>query len=573
MDKDRLKMKKEKRNSIIHNLRYNIHFFTLWVLLEGILFGSMKFYSLGVTRTLERRFNLRGVETGFMNGIEDVGTIVVILLVGYMGKIFSKPKLIGCFMMLISFGYFIFAIPFFIEGPKFSGFPSENFTEDRYSNDSNRDFCKMSQSIKDICTNHTNSGNKRAFIIFICANILMGLGESSLFTLGIAYIYENSSRKQASFLLGSIMLSFLLAPGVGLPLSSALTKIPENLISSPYEPGDQRFVGAWWVGYVILSAAMFIVTLDSLNPKLAKLLLEKSVSSLTKFKAVASDIPRSFFMIFKNIPLIIFIFGDCFVMFAIVGYSSASTRYLEAHFKMPIHRANFILGIIMVVPGIIGCALSSILSRFVEKRRALAACALLSYLSAVIPIILMQFSCSQTNLNGITANESIKGCTEECNCNDMTYDPVCDSQGINYFSPCAAGCNASFVNETFINCKCSPGGVVKKGLCFTPCSNLNIYIIISTISVVIHMLNKIPASIVQLRLSIHILTCVLMFMGAVMYTIVFLISRKVKFYSNDDKEIVIDIKETAENDNDDEVVDKDKEANLKLMPVEKQTVT
>ena len=37
-------------------------------------------------------------------------------------------------------------------------------------------------------------------------------------------------------------------------------------------------------------------------------------------------------------------------------------------------------------------------------------------------------------------------CNAECECSALTYDPVCGSNGIQYLSPCYAGCTS--FNET-----------------------------------------------------------------------------------------------------------------------------
>lgn len=136
-------------------------------------------------------------------------------------------------MMPVSFGYFMLSLPYFIEGPKYSGKLSTNFTDTGYHNGSNVDFCKTTPfSPEDECSSVRGLGNRQAFLIFVIANLLMGIGDSALFTLGTAYIYENSTNKQASYFFGAIFFNFTLAPAVAFPMSSALSKIPENLIGN-----------------------------------------------------------------------------------------------------------------------------------------------------------------------------------------------------------------------------------------------------------------------------------------------------------------------------------------------------
>lgn len=84
MEEDKNDIKKGK--SLFNKLRKNIYVFTGLMILETFLYATMRFYNFGMMRMIERRFNFRNIETGFLSGIEDVSTVIIILFTGKKEK-------------------------------------------------------------------------------------------------------------------------------------------------------------------------------------------------------------------------------------------------------------------------------------------------------------------------------------------------------------------------------------------------------------------------------------------------------------------------------------------------------
>ena len=66
--------------------------------------------------SLEKRFNLSSKEMGLVVGADEIGSLIFLLPVGYLGGRGSKPRWIGGGMVLIGLGALIFALPHYTTG-------------------------------------------------------------------------------------------------------------------------------------------------------------------------------------------------------------------------------------------------------------------------------------------------------------------------------------------------------------------------------------------------------------------------------------------------------------------------
>ncbi|CAG2167176.1 unnamed protein product [Oppiella nova] len=135
-------------------------------------------------------------------------------------------------------------------------------------------------------------------------------------------------------------------------------------------------------------------------------------------------------------------------MFALFGYITFLSKYLESEYKKSASTANLFSGIIGVAPAALGIFIGGILIRlFKPGPKALTSLIASVEIFGLIGIISAMFmGCPATLLHGKLFNGQFdlqSTCNTDCKCTTRVYQPICGSDGItNYFSPCYAGCKA-----------------------------------------------------------------------------------------------------------------------------------
>ena len=74
-------------------------------------------YFNGISRTLERRFDLRSRTLGILSSISDIVVILLVLVVGYFGKKAHIPRVLSFGALALTAGAICSAMPYFIFGP------------------------------------------------------------------------------------------------------------------------------------------------------------------------------------------------------------------------------------------------------------------------------------------------------------------------------------------------------------------------------------------------------------------------------------------------------------------------
>lgn len=282
-------------------------------------------------------------------------------------------------------------------------------------------------------------------------------------------------------------------------------------------PGDRRWVGMWWGGFLLCGVILLVVAVPFFSfPKVLtrekKKIRKSSVVQLAlpnnsgavaatdelgkvkkEIVAVTSkeeeaqpqpkvdtgygkdikDIPQSMLRLVKNPVYIVTCLGACMELMIVSGFVVFLPKYLETQFSLGKSQANIFTGSIAVPGACIGIFLGGcVLKRFQLKPKGAVQFVLITNVVCLACYAMLFFlGCDNLKMAGTTIPYYTKhgstldqpfqvnltaACNFGCECLTSEVEPVCGNNGLTYFSPCHAGCTAfsSNSNSNYTNCAC-----------------------------------------------------------------------------------------------------------------------
>jgi len=281
----------------------------------------------------------------------DITVLVTVIFISYFGGTRHKPKWLGAGVFIQGIGALLFASPQFISG------------EYDIGKNANLSFeaCSDENDFSPDC----NTKSSNIYFIFILANILIGIGASPLFTVGVSYIDDLVHPRRAPIWLGIFYALAVIGPALGFGIGGGFLRLyvyPSR--ETTLEESDPGWVGAWWIGFIICGAISILMSIlffmfpekysdtdfikqeriKQISVKLSRQATEEDLVYRVKLK----DLPRHVLKLLARMPFLFISLAYSAQIFVISGLVVFSPKYIEAQFGINASNSGLLVGAISI---------------------------------------------------------------------------------------------------------------------------------------------------------------------------------------------------------------------------------
>ncbi|XP_051929015.1 solute carrier organic anion transporter family member 2A1 [Hippocampus zosterae] len=481
----------------------------VFVLCHGLLQFSQLLYSSyfkSSLSTVEKRYGLSSYSTGTLSSLHEVSNCLLIVFLSYFGNRVHRPRLIGIGGLLMSISAVMLALPHFLSRP----YEYDSVLLDR------QDICDLQRnsSASESCGRDESrrlADTRNLWMLMAAAQLLFGVGSVPMQPFGISYIDDFAAPGNSPLYIAILFAVSVCGPAFGFLLSSAMLRIYVDMdkvasdggMDQALSPGDPRWVGAWWMGLLITSACLALTSLPYFFfprtlPSEGRMIGMESTEDFKKPRVSLFNFlkmfPRMFIHLLLSPFFLILILAQCCFSSVIAGLSTFLNKFLERQYSASMAYSTMLVGA-MNLPAV---AVGMLLGGVIMKRTGMSLkniprfSVLMLSISTLMCVPLFFMGCSthkvsQVNHNQIGQRGSPSNCYANCSCPSGAFNPVCGSDGVEYISPCHAGCT-NFTKDPdnihavqlYTNCRCVTGSQshARPSPCANQCSHLLLPVIL-----------------------------------------------------------------------------------------------
>lgn len=326
---------------------------------------------------IERRFDIPSSISGLIDGGFEIGNLLVIVFVSYFGSKLHRPKLIGTGCFIMGIGSILTALPHFFMG--YYRYATENDISSLHNSTLT---CLVNQTTSltgtspEIMEKGCEKGsNSYTWIYVLMGNMLRGIGETPIVPLGVSYIDDFAKEGNSSMYLGTLHTIAMIGPILGFIMSSVFAKLYVDvgyvdLRSVRITPQDARWVGAWWLGFIVNGLLCIICSIPFFFlPKIPKrsqkerknsaslhvLKTDEDKNPVTNPTTQEKQAPAnltgflwSLRSILTNEQYVIFLILTLLQISSFIGSFTYLFKFIEQQFGQTASQANFLLGVITI---------------------------------------------------------------------------------------------------------------------------------------------------------------------------------------------------------------------------------
>ncbi|XP_072517631.1 solute carrier organic anion transporter family member 2B1 isoform X2 [Salminus brasiliensis] len=515
----------------IKALFHNIKFF---VLCQGMLQLALLLvsgYLKGSISTIEKRYGFSSQKSGLVASFNEVGNTVLIVFVSFFGSCVHRPRCIGIGALIASMAAFLIALPHFI---------SEEYDYTRAISSSKETLtglCHIESdhhSSNQTCSKNEDHGNNTVFSILLLGQLLLGIGCVPVQPFGISFIDDYANKKNSPFYIGVLFALTVIGPALGYLMGSFLlrfyvdfnTASPDKMLKRE----DPRWVGAWWLGFLLAGTLLFLTSLPYLffprsmeteettntpvEPTSDKLMQrgeKKAKSDMNELSLIKflKTFPHIMLRTLRNPIYLLVVLAQVNLAAMVAGLATFMPKFIERQFSQTASFSNIMIGGLSIPSAMFGIMAGGMILRrlnlSVKTSAAMCTAAVLMAIIFALPLLFL--GCSTQRIAGVYPDIENLQCSSACSCSNEAFNPVCSSNQIEFRSPCHAGCKVGNIDNgtkkvlNYTNCSCVlPSSYAVPGTCGNSCSHLIIpFMVFSSLTCFLASLSQTPSFMMILR--------------------------------------------------------------------------
>ncbi|XP_044077177.1 solute carrier organic anion transporter family member 2B1 [Siniperca chuatsi] len=485
-----------RHRSPFNSIKFFVFCHSLLQLAQLLVSGYMK----SSISTIERRYGLSSQKSGILAAFNEVGNTILIVFVSFFGSRVHRPRLIGGGALLACLASLLMAMPHFVSG-------LYDYT-DRISSssDNSSGLCQsestlITSSSNQSCSQHESPAQQVVYPLLLLGQLLLGIGAVPIQPFGISYIDDYASKKNSPLYLGILLAVTSIGPAFGFITGSLMLrfyvdfdKLSEDQIKLNHK--DLRWVGAWWLGFLVASCLLFLTALPYLffprnmpkeddaddvesrpDTKQQQIDPLQEVSLLQFLKSF----PRIALRTLQSPIYLLVVLAQVNLAALLAGLATFMAKFIERQFSQTVSLSTMMIGGVCIPLAVLGTVLGGALMRrlniSVSGASKLCSAAILFCMFSSTPLLLI--GCPTQKVAGVFPySPDALSCSDGCRCPNEAFNPVCGSNGVEFQSPCHAGCSAVETDTSnkainYTECRCVGGlGFASPGTCGSGCSHL-----------------------------------------------------------------------------------------------------
>ena len=180
--------------------------YTVLICIFAVCAGMFPMYTVSQVTSIERHFSLSSQQAGSMVGSSEIGFLTSSLITGHFLSTGHRPRILAVCIAIIGLGSLIMSVPgLYHLSERKEATSAENGMADNLCTSDRQPVLNASACAQ---TSDDGLSTSTVYGIFVAGMILNGIGSSCLWTLGLAYIDDNCSKKKSPRYLGECVEPF-----------------------------------------------------------------------------------------------------------------------------------------------------------------------------------------------------------------------------------------------------------------------------------------------------------------------------------------------------------------------------